>query len=573
VEGRPFCVVEAVQANRLNAEAFKHRRENSPKRRVAVVADDLEPLTSAVIVEEAEIICLILLYSAAGKLDLTQIIRVGTFEVLPEKGAFHLSFHASRKVGALRVKHFNEGDPRVSGQFAYAHRSCGPASLDEVARNRQCRAPHIEDVASHAQQRSNNRSFDHSRTARGVATRDDFAPVREAGTKGGSQTAGKIRRNLNIAQSGNAKLTEQVAAPLAAPDKRHGYNRPSFNDLVGPEFDSRTNGAADVYETPVSDDRILSHNAISLNRCTRAEDGGVNAYVWTDIGAVPYNGSLDVGFLFDKRIISDDGVRSNRRARLDLAVSSEADRRNELGGVIDHTIGSDRNSVSDGLTLHGKVHLSRQHVFLRFTVLAQRADVGPILLHDVAEHGLAFGKQPRENIAAPVVRLVRLHVREYLGFENVHAGVYRVGEDLRPTRLFEESDHFIVIVGNHDAEFKWIGHPVQNKGRKTAFSFVKLDRLGQVAVGERIAGYDDKGAVLEKTFRLLNTPGSTQRRCFDAVAHLDAEILAIAEIALDLFRKVVKRCDDIVDSMPFEERNDVLHNRLIADRNHRLGSI
>ena len=61
-----------------------------------------------------------------------------------------------------------------------------------------------------------------------------------------------------------------------------------------------------------------------------------------------------------------------------------------------------------------------------------------------------------------------------------------------------------------------------------------------------------------------------ERRIFDDVRHVDAEIAAVAEVAFDLVGEVVERRDDLGDAVTAEQIDDMLHHRLVGHRRERF---
>src|SRR5207245_7491815 len=61
-----------------------------------------------------------------------------------------------------------------------------------------------------------------------------------------------------------------------------------------------------------------------------------------------------------------------------------------------------------------------------------------------------------------------------------------------------------------------------------------------------------------------------ERRILDGVLDVQAERLAVAEVAADRLREERDGDDDIVQAVPPEQLENVLHARLADDRDHRL---
>ena len=80
-------------------------------------------------------------------------------------------------------------------------------------------------------------------------------------------------------------------------------------------------------------------------------------------------------------------------------------------------------------------------------------------------------------------------------------------------------------------------------------------------------------AAPNQPLRLLDAPGGPERCVFGAVEKGDFELAAVPEIPLDLVGQVVHGSDDLGHAVALEEREDMLHDRAVADRHQRLGPI
>jgi hypothetical protein len=98
---------------------------------------------------------------------------------------------------------------------------------------------------------------------------------------------------------------------------------------------------------------------------------------------------------------------------------------------------------------------------------------------------------------------------------------------------------------------------------------VEGDDLLQVHVRERVARDDDE-RVVELRAREPDGAGGAERRLLDRVLDVDAEGLAVAEVAADRLRQERDGDDHVLEAVLAKEVDDVLHARLADDRNHRL---
>src|SRR5579862_4720773 len=131
-----------------------------------------------------------------------------------------------------------------------------------MAGNRKCRRAKIENIAADAEQSRNEGPLEHPGAARRVARSHNLAALRKTRTKGRSEPCREVRRDLDVAQAGDAKLAKELAAPLVSPNERHRDGRSALDDLVGPNLHSRTNRRRDVDQTPVANHRFFADRAI-----------------------------------------------------------------------------------------------------------------------------------------------------------------------------------------------------------------------------------------------------------------------------------------------------------------------
>ena len=189
----------------------------------------------------------------------------------------------------------------------------------------------------------------------------------------------------------------------------------------------------------------------------------------------------------------------------------------------------------------------------------------------IAVDRLAFLHQLREDIAGPVDGHIGLDVVEDLGLHDVDAGVHGVGEDLAPGRLLQEALDLALLVDDGDAEFQRIGHPRQADGDQRALFLVEIDELGEVEVGEGIAGDDEESVVLQRLLGVLDAAGGTEWLLLVGIGELHPELFAVTEVVLDERGQELDGNDGLVEPMPLEQPQHVLHDRPVGHRQERLG--
>src|SRR5205085_3783287 len=216
-----------------------------------------------------------------------------------------------------------------------------------------------------------------------------------------------------------------------------------------------------------------------------------------------------------------------------------------------------------------QLHALVERVEVRLPVLVEVADVLPVAVADVAVDRAAHLEQEWEELLREVVRPVGQHVTQDLRIEDVDARVDRVREDLAPGGLLEEPLDAPVLVGDDDPELERVVDRLEADRHGGAFLAVEGAELAEVDVAERVARDDEEG-VVEAIARELDRARGAERRLLDRVLEPEPERLAAPEVAPDLLRQEGDGDDDVLEPVPAQELQDVLHARLADDRHHRL---
>lgn len=161
------------------------------------------------------------------------------------------------------------------------------------------------------------------------------------------------------------------------------------------------------------------------------------------------------------------------------------------------------------------------------------AYVFPVALGDIAVDGLALLHQLREDVTGPVDRGIGLDVVEDFGLHDIDARVHGVREDLSPGRLLQEPFDLTVLVHDGDPEFQRIGNPGQADRDESALLLVERDEVGEVEVGERVTGNDEKRVVLQRLFGVLHAARGAEWLLLVGIGELHPELFAVPEIVLD----------------------------------------
>ena len=102
-----------------------------------------------------------------------------------------------------------------------------------------------------------------------------------------------------------------------------------------------------------------------------------------------------------------------------------------------------------------------------------------------------------------------------------------------------------------------------------SFSSWKAIDLAEVDVGEDVAG-DHEEPLVEHVHGVAHRSGRAERLLLGGVDHLHAELAAVAEVVADDVGHEGQGHDDLVDAVPAQQADDVLHHRPVDQRQHRL---
>ena len=130
--------------------------------------------------------------------------------------------------------------------------------------------------------------------------------------------------------------------------------------------------------------------------------------------------------------------------------------------------------------------------------------------------------------------------------QHVDAGVDRVAGDFVGLRLFQKPEDVARRVGFHQPVRAGILHRRQHDRRLRLALAVQRDDARQVDLREHVA-VEHHQRVGDAFAGVAHAAGGAERRRLDDVAHLDADVTAVAEDFFDALGLVVQAEDDLVD--------------------------
>ena len=302
-----------------------------------------------------------------------------------------------------------------------------------------------------------------------------------------------------------------------------------------------------------------------------ADDTPAKIALLPDVHVVVHDGLVQKGPALDDDVGPDDGVLPDFGAGLDLRVVADVQRATENGiGVHLRTLGHP-HARGELEPVDLDVDLALEDVGLGLHIALVGTDVLPVALGDIAVDRLAFLHQLRKDVTGPVHRYVGLDIVEDLGLHDIDARIHGVREDLAPGRLLQEPLDLALFVDDGDTEFERIGHTRQTDGDQRALFLVEVDELGEVEVGQGITGDDKESIVLQRLFGVLDASGGTEWLLLIGIGELHAELLTVTEVVLDQRGQELDGDDGLVEPMPFEQPQNVLHDRPVGHWQERLG--
>src|SRR5437763_360817 len=251
-----------------------------------------------------------------------------------------------------------------------------------------------------------------------------------------------------------------------------------------------------------------------------------------DVGGRVDDRAHDPAALADRDARREHRVGADVRATRDPAVVAQVRGPLDRVEVVEVHPVPQPDVAADPDPVYLEPHALVERVEIRLPVLVEIPDVLPVTVEDMAVDRATHLEQQREQLLRKVVRPVLRDVLQHLGLEHVDAGVYRVGEDLAPGRLLEESLDASVLVGDDDAELQRVLDRLEPDRHRGALLAVRLDEAVQIDVAEGVTR-DDEERVVEPSGCALDGARGAERRLLHRIADVDAERLAGAEVAPD----------------------------------------
>lgn len=97
------------------------------------------------------------------------------------------------------------------------------------------------------------------------------------------------------------------------------------------------------------------------------------------------------------------------------------------------------------------------------------------------------------------------------------------------------------------------------------------DEVREVEVGEGVSGNNQERVVLQSFFGVLDAPRGTEWLLLIGIGELHTELFAVTEVILDEGGEELDGHHGLVEPMPFEQPQHMLHDRPICHGQEWLG--
>ena len=561
---------ERVRGDDLHAERSEHERQNVGGAGPAVVDDDAEAArTHALDVDRRQEIGGVRLVHSGGIRDAADLGRRDAPQLAAREVLLHLFLHRRAHLDARRLEELDADDLGVGCADADVEAGVVAFRLHEVARDGGRAHAKVGDVNSGRREAGDHRALDHPARGRPFPARDDAHAAFERAAERRGESHRDVRREVDVDHARDPLLAEEARRAARLPDEALVQLRPRLDLLERIDPDAREDHALAADRHLVADRDALVDADVRAQVATAPDDRALDLRAAPDVRRAVDHRPDDARAFAHGHARPKHGVRADARAARNAAVATEIRRPLDRVEIVEvHPVPQpDVAADADAGDVQADSLLER--VDVRLAELVEVPDVLPVAVEDVPVDRPAHLEEKREELLREVVRPVGRDVLQDLGLEDVDAGVDRVGEDLAPRRLLEETLDAALVVGDDDPELERVLDRLQADRHGCLLLPVERDEARQVDVAEGVAG-DDEERVVEATGGETHGASRAERRFLHRIADVDAEALAVAEVAADRLWQERDGDDDVLEAVELEQFDDVLHARLADDRDHRL---
>lgn len=158
-----------------------------------------------------------------------------------------------------------------------------------------------------------------------------------------------------------------------------------------------------------------------------------------------------------------------------------------------------------------------------------------------------------KKVVGEIVLLIFRHALNDGWLHNVDAGIDRIANDFRPTRLLNKAENTAIFRRFHHTKIAGIVDVGQRNRHQCLFRVVGGDDRLEVKVGQGITRQDQERFVIQKGQRQPHTARRAEWHFLDGVLDIHAEAGAIAVVILDAIGQILEGDHDIEDAVPFQQ--------------------
>ena len=334
------------------------------------------------------------------------------------------------------------------------------------------------------------------------------------------------------------------------------------DDLVGPDLDAGQELRARECPRARAQHAFLERLRLRFQARVARQHAAARLRLASNTRAWPEDRALDAGARLHHRARADHGILAHQRPALHARPGAD------VAGLF-HA----RVLVHQRALLHARgriqFQLSLQKLGMRAQVSANIADIAPVALQYAAVNGAALPDESGEQFAAKIAGPALGDERKDLRFEDVDAGVHRVGNSLARPGFFHKGAHAAICRGDDQTVFQRIGNAREHHRRQRLVFAVEGEGGGEVEIGHAVAG-EHAERFVEKIRRLPHAARRAQGRALGVVAQGKVPVAAVAEEIHDGVGQIAQRHRRLAHAVLFEQFQRVFHHRPVEQPHHGL---
>src|SRR5439155_20582462 len=262
-----------------------------------------------------------------------------------------------------------------------------------------------------------------ARGAAGVAARRDGRALGERGAVRHREAYCELGRQVDVGQTAHAARTERRARPAALPDDRGVDDGIGFDALERIHLHAGAEDCAVADEALVADHDAFVDAGIAPQVSRPTDRAAAQPRAAPDIDVVVEDDSLEAGVGLHDDVGTEDGIRTELRARLDPAVVPDDDGAGDGHVRVDVGTLAQPDALAEAKARDVDLDLGVEDVDVGAQVGLGRTDVLPVAVGYVTENWKTVRQHRREDVAREVDDFALGNEVEHLGLEHVDAGV------------------------------------------------------------------------------------------------------------------------------------------------------